>query len=134
MIDAIPTGPRAWRNFGLLFLGVFALVAGYLFWKGSQGWWVGAILSVVFGGTGLLAPSLLRFPHLWWMKFAGLLGWVNTRILLSAFFILVLTPVGLVMRLFGHDALGRRFEKGNTTYWERREGPAPDRSRFENLF
>lgn len=110
----------------LLFLGVFALVAGYLFWKGSQGWWVGAILSVVFGGTGLLAPSLLRFPHLWWMKFAGLLGWVNTRILLSAFFILVLTPVGLVMRLFGAMCSGggsrREIDVLGTA---RRSGPGP---------
>lgn len=134
MIDAIPTGPREWRKFGLLFLGVFALVAGYLFWKGSPWWWVGGALAVVSGATGLAAPSLLRLPHLWWMKFAGLLGWMNTRILLTLFFVLVLTPVGLVMRLFGRDPLTRRFAKESTSYWELREGPAPDRSRFENEF
>ena len=134
MIDAIPTGPREWRKFGLLFMGVFALLAGYLFWKGHANWWVGVVLSVVFGGTGLVAPAALRLPHAWWMKFAGLLGWVNTRILLTLFFVLVLTPIGVVMRLFGRDLLGRRFDKGSASYWERRKGGEPDRTRFENLF
>jgi hypothetical protein len=115
-------------------MGVFALLAGYLFWRGYQSWWMGAVLAAVFGGAGRVAPSLLRLPHRWWMKFAGLLGWVNTRILLTVFFVLVLTPVGLVMKLIRRDPLGRRFEKGSATYWERREGPAPDRSRFENEF
>lgn len=134
MIDAIPTGPREWRKFGLLFLVVFALVAAYLFWKGASWWWVVDVLAAVFGVTGLVAPSLLRYPYQWWMQFAAVLGWVNTRILLTLFFVLVLTPVGLVMKLIGRDALGRKFEKGSASYWERREGPPPDRSRFENEF
>jgi len=134
LIDTIPTGPREWRKFGLLFLGVFALLAGVLWWKGNASWWISAAAGVVFGSAGILAPSLLRFPHLWWMKFAGVLGWVNTRVLLTVFFVLVLTPIGLVMRLIGRDTLGRRFVKGSASYWEKREVPQPGRERFENEF
>ena len=134
MIDTIPTGPREWRKFGLLFMVVFGLVAAYMFWKGHAVWWVGAVCAGLSGSTGVLVPSLLRIPHKLWMQFAGLLGWVNTRVLLSLFFFIVLTPVGLVMRLFGKDLLARRWSKERATYWERREGPPADRSRFDNLF
>jgi hypothetical protein len=134
LIETIPTGPREWRKFGLLFMTIFFLVAAYLFWKGKPVWWVGVVCAGIFGGAGLLTPSLLRVPHKLWMQFAGILGWVNTRVLLSIFFFIVLTPVGVVMRLFGRDPLARRLSKESATYWEKREGPAPDRSRFENLF
>jgi hypothetical protein len=134
LIETIPTGPREWRKFGLLFMTVFLLLAAYLFWKGKPAWWAGAVCAGIFGGAGLLTPSLLRMPHKLWMQFAGILGWVNTRVLLSLFFFIVLTPVGLVMRLFGRDPLTRRMSKERATYWEKREKPPPDRSRFENLF
>lgn len=134
MIDAIPTGPREWRRFGLLFMTVFGLVAAYMFLKGSAAWWAVAIGAALSGSTGLLAPRLLRVPHTLWMQFAGILGWVNTRVLLTLFFCIVLTPVGVVMRLFGRDPLARRMSKESTTYWEKRDGPPPDRSRFDNLF
>jgi len=134
LTDAIPTGTREWRKFGLLFLGVFVLLAAYLLWKGHGTWWISAVVAAAFGGTGLVAPSLLRWPHYGWMKFAGLLGWVNTRVLLTLFFFLVLTPVGLVMRLFGRDPLARRFAKGSGSYWEKRDGGMQGKERFENEF
>jgi hypothetical protein len=134
LTETVPTGPREWRKFGLLFTAVFLFVATYLLWKGKPLWWAGVVCAGVFGGAGLLFPSVLRLPHKLWMQFAGILGWVNTRVLLSLFFFVVLTPVGLIMRLFGRDPLAQRMSKEIATYWEKREGPPPDRSRFENLF
>jgi hypothetical protein len=134
LTDTIPTGVREWRKFGLLFLGVFVLLAAYLLWKGYAAWWISAVAGAVFGGTGVVAPSVLRWPYYGWMKFAGVLGWVNTRVLLTLFFFLVLTPVGLVMWLFRRDALGRRLAKGSASYWERREEKAMGKERFENEF
>jgi hypothetical protein len=115
-------------------MAVFLLVAAYLLWKGKPLWWAGVVCAGISGGAGLLFPSVLRVPHRLWMQFAGVLGWVNTRVLLSLFFFVVLTPVGLIMRLFGRDPLARRMSKESVTYWEKREGPPPDPSRFENLF
>jgi hypothetical protein len=57
----------------------------------------------------LTKPSLLRIPSALWWRLAHGLGWFNTRLVLSAFFFLVFTPVGLAMRLCGRDPLRRRW-------------------------
>lgn len=56
-----------------------------------------------------------------WMKFAAVLAWVNTRIILIVMFYLVFTPVGLVMRLFGMEQLDRRLEKEKESYWVKKD-------------
>lgn len=54
-----------------------------------------------------------------WMRFVFILGWINTRIILVILFYLILTPVGLLLRLFRIDLLERRKKVG--TYWKKKE-------------
>jgi hypothetical protein len=84
--------------------------------------------------SGLFTYPLLRPIYIGWMKFAFVLGWVNTRVILSVFFYLVITPVGLVMRLFGRDPMNRKFDRSAASYWVRRPEAPADLKRYENLF
>ncbi len=59
----------------------------------------------MLAGLGAIAPSLLRDPSKAWWRFAQVLGWINSRIILGLFFALILTPVGIVMRVFGRNPL-----------------------------
>ena len=52
-----------------------------------------------------------------WMKFAAVLAWINTRLILIVMFYLVITPIGLIMRLFGMDYLSLKIEKDKESYW-----------------
>ena len=61
-------------------------------------------------------PALLRVPSAWWWRLAGLLGWINARVLLSALFFAMVTPIGVVMRLTGHDPLRRRGAARSTNW------------------
>lgn len=75
-------------------------------WRGSTA----VSLTLLALGTALVvlgraAPSALRVPSRYWWRFAQALGWVNARVLLTLFFALVLTPVGMIMRLFGRNPL-----------------------------
>ena len=68
-----------------------------------------------------MIQAIVRFGKLLfkgWMAFANALGWVNTRILLVLVFFVVITPVAVVMRLFGKDLLSQRLEPGTETYWK----------------
>lgn len=56
-----------------------------------------------------------------WMKFAYLLGWINSRILLIIIFYLVFAPTGLVMRLLRVDLLDRKIEKDKPSYWKTKD-------------
>ena len=57
------------------------------------------------GILGILRPGLLLYPYKAWMKLGHILGWVNSRIILGLVFLIVLQPIALIMRIFGHDPL-----------------------------
>jgi len=61
--------------------------------------------------------KLLKPLYDLWMKFAAVLAWINTRLILILMFYLVFTPIGLIMRLFGSAQLGLRIEKDKRSYW-----------------
>ncbi len=55
-----------------------------------------------------------------WMAFARALAFVNTRILLTLFFIIVIGPIALVLKVFRNDFLDRKF-RSSGTYWKTRD-------------
>jgi hypothetical protein len=134
LTEQIPTTPKDIRKFGLLFTCVFLLLAAYSAYRGGGAWpWLLGV-ATFFLLTGLFLHFVLRPIYIGWMKFAFLLGWVNTRLILGVFFYVILTPIGLIMRLFGRDPLHRKFDRKATTYWEKREQAEFKRERYERLF
>jgi hypothetical protein len=68
------------------------------------------------------------------MKFAFALGWFNTRLFLGIVFYLIITPVGLVMRILRKDPLRLKFDRSAASYWTIRESKPVDQKRYERLF
>ena len=95
--------------------------------------WVFGSLGVTLVAAGLFLPAAARAFHAVWMRLAHALGWVNSRILLALLFYLVMTPMGLIQRLVGRDALRRR-GPGYSTYWIPRSSPKQSKEQFEKLF
>lgn len=98
------------RNFGLTTGAIAVVLFGLLLpWLLSHDWprwpW---IVAGILGGLGLAAPMLLAPVYTGWMKFGHVMGAINTRIILGLFFYVVMTPIGLVMRLFHWDPMRRR--------------------------
>jgi multisubunit Na+/H+ antiporter MnhG subunit len=92
-------------------------------------------------GTGvvLLLLSRVAYPimkpvHIAWMTLAFGLGWFNTRLLLGAFFYLILTPIGVLMRLLGKDLLNERIVRSEKSYWKRRDPEKCDRKHAARMF
>ncbi len=97
------------RAFGMTVGTACLLVAGLLWWRGHQAWvpWAGGMgIALLLGG--LLCPASLRGPRLVWERLANVLGWLNARIILSAVFLGIVTPVGWCLRRIGWDPLRRR--------------------------
>ena len=123
--NIVASSPRATsrdlRNFGVTFGIVAALFGAFLGWRGRTAP-AGTFLTaaVAFFLVGALIPGLLRPFHGPWMKFAEVLGYVNTRILLGLFFFIGVTPTGLIMRLTGKDPMNRTFRRtGQESYWNK---------------
>jgi hypothetical protein len=103
-----PRGNRE-RSFGLSVGGVLCVLAALLFWRHRplRGEVLGAVGAVLVT-LGAVAPGLLRWPSAAWWRFAGALGYINARLLLTVLFLVVLVPVGLIWRIMGKDPLARR--------------------------
>jgi large-conductance mechanosensitive channel len=117
------------RSFGLTFVGFFTLVAAWQAWAGrpvAAGILAGAAALTLL--ATLVRPLLLRPLNRAWMKFGALMHAVVNPIVLGAMFFVVIAPTGIVMRLFGRDALRRKLDREAASYWIRRDppGPAPD--------
>jgi hypothetical protein len=134
LIDTVDTSPKKIRNFGLMFGALGIIGAAYSVWKGGAYavWWLGGGAAFALGG--LVAKPLLRPVYVVWMKFAFVLGWINTRVILGLFFYLVMTPIGLLMRLGGNDPLERKIDPSATSYWSKKESLKPDPDRYQRLF
>ena len=97
------------RQFGLLFGAILVLLFGVLlpFLVGYSFplWpWVVALLVTVLA---LLAPTALTPFYRGWMRFGLIAGFINTRIIMFVLYYALFVPTGLVMKLFGRDALAR---------------------------
>ncbi len=94
-------------TFGLTIAAALAVIAALRVWRrGFDEVAISAlIVAALFALPAIIAPEPLAPVHRWWMRLAETLGWINTRILLIVIFYLVVTPLGLVMRLFRRDPL-----------------------------
>ena len=115
--------PAEGRRFGLVVGGAFLVFGGISHWRGHTIaplvlWSLGGVLVV----GGLLVPGLLGPVHRAWMGLAHALSKITTPIFMGLVYYVVLAPVGLLRRLFGHDALVR--PAGSTFWVARDEGPA----------
>ena len=98
------------REFGILIGLVFPILIGWVLPSLSNHsfriWTLWISISSLF--LAIAAPSLLLYPYIAWMKLGHFLGWLNSRIILSIVFILVLQPIALIMRISGHDPLRKK--------------------------
>jgi len=105
------------RTFGLLLGSLFALFFGFIplaIHRHTRVWpWIAAILLWT---VALTMPSTLRHVHAGWTKLGLWLGWLNTRVILTILYGFMIAPLGLVMRLFGRDRMGRQFEPRAESY------------------
>lgn len=98
---------RAITSFAMIVSTALLVIALYQRWRGAERWVVVTLISIaaVLSVLSVVAPSLLRPVYRGWMRFGEVLGWINTRIILTLVFFLVVTPIGLLMRLFGRSPM-----------------------------
>ena len=108
------------RSFGILFCIVFALISVWpIIDGGSLRVWSISI-SVIFLILGLLNSQLLKPLNFIWIKFGELLGKIFAPIVMAIIYFMIVTPIGLFMRLIGTDLLNTKFSKVNS-YWIKRD-------------
>ena len=128
MATGIPArlSPAEGRKFGLTVGGAFLVITGILWWRGHHSAvpYTGA-LGTVLAVAGLLIPTMLGPVNRAWMGLAHLISKVTTPIFMGVVYFVVLSPIGVGMRLFGRNPMVHRPEAAG--YWIVRK-PDPDQA------
>ena len=98
-----PTDTQALKQFAVTMSWAFpAVFSGLLPWlfEFSIPLWP-FIVSALLLSFWLFRPTLIYYPYRLWMLIGGVLGWINTRIILGLSFYILIAPIGLLLRLFG---------------------------------
>jgi hypothetical protein len=118
VIDNTPANTAELRNFGLLTGGLAAAIFGFLFpclrHRAIPAWpWLACAILWI---AALAAPRALKHPFRAWTAFGWALGWINSRVIMTIVFYLLVVPLGVVMRLAGRDRMARSFDPDSASY------------------
>jgi len=133
------------RSFGWICLVAFGALGAWLHYQRTlfgfefQPETAGMIARTLWGIAAasallaLVAPSALRPLHVLLSAISLPIGLVISHVLMGLLYYGLFTPVALIFRIMGRDALDRRFEPGASTYWSKRE-QVTDQKRYYRQF
>ena len=127
-MDDIKIGSN--RSFGIVFFVVFLIIATYPLINGDELRLWSLIISIIFLFLGLVNSKILNPLNKLWFKFGIFLGKIISPLVMGIIFFLVVTPIGLLMRLLNKDLLNLRFNN-NSSYWIEKTEP---KSKMKNQF
>ena len=133
-IKHIKTGKKDLRSFGVTIGIILLLIAGFLFYKERDTFQLFIYIASAFIGMGFIIPIILKPIYLIWMIFAVILGWTITRVILSLLFFLIITPIGVITKVFGKDYLEIKKEASNDSYWNKRDSNVENNQNYEKQF
>ena len=118
------------RSFGIVFFIVFFIVSLWPLLNNDQIRYWALFVSILFFLLGIINSKLLTPLNQTWFKFGLFLGKIISPFVMGIIFFLVVTPIGLLMRIIKKDLLNLRFNK-NKSYWIEKGGP---KSKMKNQF
>ena len=118
------------RNFGIVFSIVFLLISLYPLLKSGDIRVWSLVVSFIFLILGIFNSKILSPFNKLWFKFGLLLGKFVSPLIMMIIFFFVVTPIGILMRLFRKDVLNLKFNN-KETYWIEKKGP---KSKMKNQF
>ena len=133
-LEKLKTGTRDLRKFGLTVGGVFMLLGGALLLRHRLHYSYFVAAGAALIGSGIIWPRALKYIYIAWMTLAFALGSVMSSVILTAFFFLFVTPVGLLARLFRKDFLTQKLDAQAETYWIPRSKEIKTLESYERQF
>ena len=105
------------KSFGIVFFVIFIIVALWPLLKDENIRVWSLIVSIIFLTLGLLNSKILTPLNKLWMRLGILLGAIVSPIVMGVVYFGVITPIGLIMKLFGKDVLNLKIDTNKNTYW-----------------
>lgn len=129
--------PGSDRAFGLTMAGACLVIGALSAWKHGAPTATAAVLwalALGFGGLALVAPTRLAPVNRLWLRLGLALNRIVSPLAIGIVFFLVVTPIGLTLRLAGKDPLHLKRDPAATSYWIPREPPGPEPKSMSHQF
>ena len=110
------------KSFGIVFSIIFLLISIYPLLNNDPIYYWSIFVSFIFLVLGLMNSKILSPLNLLWFKFGILLGKIVSPVVMGIIFFLVVTPISIILKIFGKDVLNLKFNN-NKTYWIVKDGP-----------
>lgn len=92
------------------------------------------IIALTVEAVSLLKPILLKPIFTAFSAFGKIMGWINSKILLTIIFYALITPISFLMKLLRKDLLQQKIDKNASTYWNERKPKEFAPAHYENQF
>ena len=132
-IKNIKTRKKDIKSFGITIGIIFLVIGAFLFFKEKESYQIFMYIAGAFIGLGLIIPIILKPIYIAWMFFSVMLGWVMTRVILSLLFYFIITPIGILSRIFGKDFLALNMPDKDS-YWDYRSREIEMNQDYEKQF
>ena len=109
------------KGFGLLFFVVFLIIGFWPIINGDSPRFIFFPFAVIFLILGLINSKILTPLNKAWVKFGELLGRIIAPLVMAAVYFVVLTPLSIIVRIFGKDLLKVKFSDKSNSYWIKRD-------------
>tara|TARA_Y100000590_G_scaffold150782_1_gene173173 strand:+ start:188 stop:574 length:387 start_codon:yes stop_codon:yes gene_type:complete len=104
------------RNFGLVFFIIFFIISLWPILNQNEFRYWAFFISLIFLILAILNSKILTPLNKIWLYFGIALGKLVSPIVMGIIFFLVVTPIGIIMRLLGKDNLNLK-KKSKGSYW-----------------
>jgi len=121
------------RQFAAIWFPLACLALGLMIWRWTSSWnWaaIPILIGVVLAPIAFWIPSFAQRLFVGWMTVAFPIGWTISHLLMAFIYFVLITPMGLLMRLFGRDSMGRRIDKSCDSYWSPHTPPKNNQQYF----
>jgi hypothetical protein len=131
--NEIPTDSKTVWKFGFILAGILGVLGLIAFLRGHDQYRIEWPMAVLVLLINFFAFPVLVSMYRFWMLIAEGISWILLRLILGVFYYLILSPVGITMRLFGRDVLEETIDRNTSSYWKKRSRK-PSREQYERLF
>jgi hypothetical protein len=133
-LKKLKTGVGDLRKFGLVVGGAFILLGVLLLLRHRSSYVAFCGAGALLAAFGVIWPRALKYVYIGWMTLAFALGFVMSNVILTLFFFLLVTPIGLLARLFQKDFLAQKWDKRAASYWIQCRGEVKPANTYERQF
>jgi hypothetical protein len=130
----IKSGKAELREFGVTMAAILVVIGDIALWRQrpSALYLIGS--GIALGALGLLKPGILKPLQKAWMGLGLVLGFFVSRVVMSVLFYLIMTPIGVIMRLSGKDILDEKIDRNRPSYWHELPTAPKPKASYENQY